>query len=143
MLDTTRARRQGICVMLRRLASSVLLVAIGLFFAADAVVAYERAAGPSDAPCCCCAAAEAPVGAVAAKLCCGVTCGKRKGDAPSTPANDGPQIPSAVLVASGCAPVDAAPVPDTAVSVPLAAAESALLRRDPPPLYLANSTFLI
>jgi hypothetical protein len=130
-------------VMLRRAGSVVLLLAFGLFFAADAVAANERASARGDGPCCCCAAAEAPVGAVAAKLCCGMKCGKRKSETPATPASDGPQLPSAVLVTSACTRGTAEVDPAAAIEVPLAAAESELLRRNPPPRYLAHSTFLI
>jgi hypothetical protein len=127
--------------MLRRALAIVLLASFGLVAAADARVAAGVAdVSAGSRTCCCCALAEAP-GAVLAKLCCSLGCGKQ--DTPPTPTSGDASKLVGLTASAVAAPVALGPANTNPLAVFLAAAERAELERPLVPIYVTNATFLI
>jgi hypothetical protein len=129
--------------MLRRVLAIVLLASFGLVAAADAQAAVASGSRESrSSTCCCCELAEAP-GAVIARLCCRIRCGKAEQDAPPVPSSSDASKCIGTTQGVVAAPVAAEPLVANRLSVLIAATERAGLRRLQVPLYVTNATFLI
>ena len=129
--------------MLRSVLAIVLLASFGLVAAADAEAAVASAVQESSGQtCCCCDLAEAP-GAVIARLCCSIRCGKAGENAPPVPSSSDASKCTGTTQAAVTAPVAALPPVTNRLSILIAATERAGLRRSPLPLYVTNATFLI
>lgn len=130
--------------MLPRALAIVLLASFGVIAAADAGAAVGSASRrQGSATCCCCELAEAP-GAVLAKLCCSLGCGKTGQDAPAVPSSSGDASKvTGLTLASTALPIVAEPPTANRVAVLIAAAERCELERSFVPLYVTNATFLI
>jgi len=89
----------------------------------------------------CCRLGKSPTGAMAAMICCEVICGESTGGAQFDFAPQSLAIaPLNVIVRIIL--LDTLSEPEAAASS-LRSAEASYLRRDPPPLFLQNSAFLI
>ena len=126
--------------MLKRLVTfSILLVFASQVLAAGA--ACEKGGGHEMAEMACCALAKSSTGAVAAMMCCQIKCGE------PTEGTPGPQSESASQFRNH-APAAAVQViaitPFVAANIPVSKnpPEVFSLWRDPPPIYLQNSSFL-
>jgi hypothetical protein len=129
--------------MLRSVLAIMLFASFGLVAAADAQAAVASASRESrSSTCCCCELAEAP-GAVIAKLCCRIRCGKAGEDSPPVPSSSDASKCIGTTQGVVTAPVAALPPVTNRLSVLIAATERAGLRRSPLPLYVTNATFLI
>ena len=121
----------------------MLLTSFGLVAAGDARSAVELAKRTGEPrACCCCALAEAP-GAVIAKLCCSLGCGKQgQGTTPAPSSGDVSTLTSPTQPAC-VPPVAGEPTEADRIAVLIAATERRGLERSIVPLYVTNATFLI
>jgi hypothetical protein len=130
--------------MLRRTLAILLLASFGFIAAADARAAVGSVSSRAErATCCCCELAEAP-GAVLAKLCCSLSCGKQGQESPPVPSSGGdPSKLTGLTEQAAALPSTGAPVAANRLSVLIAAIERCELERTQVPLYVTNETFLI
>lgn len=90
----------------------------------------------------CCLQGKSPTGLIVAMICCEVKCGESTGGAQL---NFAPQTPACAppIVAIRLIPLESLSKPMDSAAVSFRSAENNFLHRDPPDLFLSNSTFLI
>lgn len=130
--------------MLNRLAALVIVLAfVGPDLAGGLVCAESGSGCHGMARMACCAMAKAPAASPAARLCCEMVCGESTGDMSiAQPPAGAQQLDfTQSVVKVRVEPLNRFFAAQFAVS--MRSAESSLLYRNPPDLFLRHSTFLI